>query len=106
MRWIIYVRFIKIAALFTSLIPSLVLPTDDRENSERRATQLPAYKKCYFLRLLPKQVFFVPEKVAPFPKKVYSFPETIALPVFLRKNHLKSDFSCTSRKKILPLHPI
>ena len=45
------VLFIKIAVLFPSLIPCLILPTDDRENSERRATQLPASKKALFLRL-------------------------------------------------------
>ena len=39
------VLFIKIAVLFPSLIPCLILPTDDRENSERRATQLPVTKK-------------------------------------------------------------
>ena len=39
------VLFIKIAVPFTSLIPSLILPTDDRETTERTPTQLPAYKK-------------------------------------------------------------
>ena len=29
------VRFIKIDVSFSSLIPCLILPTDDRENSER-----------------------------------------------------------------------
>ena len=62
--------FIKIAVSFTSLIPSLVLPTDEREKTERTPTQLPAHKKCFFLRLLPK-------KVVPLPKKVYSYPKTI-----------------------------
>lgn len=36
--------FVKIAILFISLIPSLILPTDDRENFERRAHQLPVKK--------------------------------------------------------------
>ena len=31
------VRFIKIAVSFTSLIPYLIPPTDDRETTERRA---------------------------------------------------------------------
>ena len=43
------VRFVKIAVSFTSLIPSLILPTDDRETTERTPTQLPTYKKCYLL---------------------------------------------------------
>ena len=34
--------FVKIAILFISLIPSLVLPTDDRETTEITSTQLPA----------------------------------------------------------------
>ena len=57
------VRFINIVVSFPSLIPCLILPTDDREKTERTPTQLLAYKKCYFLRLLPKKVFSIPEKV-------------------------------------------
>ena len=55
--------FVKITISFTSLIPSLILPTDDREMTDRTPTQLPAYKKCYFLRLLPKKVDCPPKKV-------------------------------------------
>ena len=43
--------FIKIAVSFTSLIPCLILPTDDRETTERTPTELLNYKKCYLLRL-------------------------------------------------------
>ena len=64
------VRFIKIAVLFTSLIPSLIPPTDDREMTERSPTQLPAHKKCCFLRLLPKKVVSIPKKIVPIPEKV------------------------------------
>ena len=64
------VRFVKIALSFTSLIPCLKTPSEDRENSEGTLTQLPAYKKCFFLRLLSK-------KVVPLPKKVDSYPKTI-----------------------------
>ena len=39
------VHFIKIVILFTSLIPCLIPPTDDRENTERRAHQLPVTQK-------------------------------------------------------------
>ena len=39
------VRFIKIDVSFSSLIPYLIPPTDDRENTERRAHQLLARKK-------------------------------------------------------------
>ena len=44
------VLFIKIAVSFTSLIPCLIPPTDDRENSEGTPTQLPITQKCCFLR--------------------------------------------------------
>ena len=36
--------FIKITISFTSLIPSSIPPTDDRENSEGTPTQLSVYK--------------------------------------------------------------
>ena len=63
--------FIKIALSFSSLIPCLILPTDDRENSERTPIQLPETKKCYLLRLPPKKVDCVPEIVAnPQNKKI------------------------------------
>ena len=62
--------FIKIPISFTSLIPSLILPSELRENSERTPNQLLNYKKCYLLRLLPKKVDFIPEKVDSFPKTV------------------------------------
>ena len=45
------VRFIKIDVSFSSLIPYLIPPTDDRETTERTPTQLPASKKALFLRL-------------------------------------------------------
>ena len=57
------VRFHKIAVSFTSLIPSPILPTDDRETTERTPTQLPVSKKCYFLRLHPNKVVLIPRKV-------------------------------------------
>ena len=88
-----------------SLIPCLIPPTDDREKSDRTPSQLPTTKKCNFIRLLPNKVVLIPKKVDSHPKKVDSFPETIDLPVFLRKNYLKSDFSCISRKKSVSLRP-
>ena len=36
--------FVKIAVSFTSLMPSLKTPTDDRETTERTPTQLPVTK--------------------------------------------------------------
>ena len=99
------VLFIKIAVLFPSLIPCLIPPREHRETTERTPTQLPTTQKCNFLRLRPNKVVLIPKKIDSHPKKVDSFPETIELPVFLRKNHLKSDFSCTSRKKSVSLRP-
>ena len=43
------VLFLKIAVSFTSLIPSLKTPTDDREMTEMTPTELPVTKKCYLL---------------------------------------------------------
>ena len=40
------VLFIKIALSFTSLIPSPVLPTDEREMTERTPTQFPALQSA------------------------------------------------------------
>ena len=70
------VRFIKIAVSFTSLIPCLIPPTDDRENSLRP----PQHKKCYLLRLLPNKVVYIPKKVDSFPKTVDYIPEIVAYP--------------------------
>ena len=64
------VRLVKIALSFFSLIPSLIPPRELRLTTEKTPTQLPAYKKCFFLRWLPK-------KVVPLPKKVDSYPKTI-----------------------------
>ena len=42
-------RFVKIAVSFTSLISSPILPTDNREKTDRTPTQLPASPKCCLL---------------------------------------------------------
>ncbi len=67
------VLFIKIVLSFSSLIPCLILPTDDRENSEGTPTQLPVTQKCFLLRLPPKKVDYIP-------KKVDCVPEIVANP--------------------------
>ena len=72
--------FIKIAISFTSLIPSPIPPTDDRENTDSTPTQLPAHKKCCFLRLLPNKVVLIPKKVDSFPKTVDYIPKIVAYP--------------------------
>ena len=41
--------FLKIPISFTSLIPCLLPPTDEREMTERTTAQLPANKKCCLL---------------------------------------------------------
>ena len=83
--------FIKIADSFPCLIPCLIPPTDDRENSERRAYQLPVIKKCYFLRLLPNQFVLIPKKVVCLPKKVDSFP---------RRKDVKSEYISKNVKEM------
>ena len=93
---------LKIAILFISLIPCLIPPRELREKTEGTPTQLPAYKKCFLLRLPPK-------KVNPIPKKVDSFPETVDLSVY-QQNHpiiLKLFFLkiCTSANFVVPLQP-
>ena len=83
--------FIKIAISFPSLIPCLILPRDDRENSERTPTQLPTTKKCYFLRLRPNKVVLIPKKVDSHPKKVDSFP---------RRKDVKSEYISKNVKEM------
>ena len=87
------VLFIKIAVLFPSLIPCLILPTDDRENTERRAHQLPVTQKCCFLRLLPNQV-------VPLPKKVDSIPEIVDSSVSKQKSPKNHSFLAYLKKKV------
>ena len=42
--------FLKLAVFFPSLIPYLILPTDDRENSEGTPRELPVTKKWLNLK--------------------------------------------------------
>ena len=77
--------FIKIAVSFTSLIPRLIPPSDDRQTTERRAKRyraLAAKNSALFLRLLSKKVVSIPKKVDSHPKKVDSFPGAVDLSVF------------------------
>ena len=102
------VRFIKISLSFISLIPSPISPTDDRENSDRTPTQLPAHKKCCFLRLLPNKVVLIPKKVDSFPKTVDYIPKIVAYPpnkkspqncIFLAQSKI-FHYLCTRNKKL------
>ena len=93
---------LKIAVFVTPLIPCLIPPTDDRENSEGTPTQLPVTKKCYFLRLRPNKVDSVPEKVDSIPKSValYSSPLHPT-----QKNHTKMRFYLLNSKKSTTFAP-
>jgi hypothetical protein len=71
------VRFIKIDVSFSSLIPCLIPPTDDRETTEGTPKEDHMTKKALFLRLSPKKVDLIPEKVVSPPKTVDSFPEKV-----------------------------
>ena len=68
--------FIKIPISFTSLIPCLLPPTDEREKTERTPTQLPANKKCVLLRFALAIGCLV---LADFPAS--SLPVTLVHPV-------------------------
>ena len=91
-------HFIKIANSFTSLIPCLVLPRELREKTEGTPKEDHMTKKPLFLRLSPKKVDLIPEKVVSPPKIVDSIPETVdlhfshlhpTLYILRQKNHLK-----------------
>jgi hypothetical protein len=71
------VLFIKIANSFTSLIPCLVLPRELRETTEGTPKEDHMTKKALFLRLSPKEVDLIPEKVVSPPKTIDSFPEKV-----------------------------
>ena len=73
--------FIKIAFSFPSLILCLIPPTDNRETTEGTPKEDHMIKKALFLRLSPKKVDLIPEKVVFIPKKVDSFPEMVYLSI-------------------------
>ena len=70
--------------IFTSLIPCLIPPTDDRENTERRAHQLPVTK---------------PKKVVCLPEKVDSVSEIVDLSVSKQKSQQNTIFLAQLKKK-------
>ena len=97
--------FIKIAVSFSSLIPYLIPPTDDRETTERIPKEDLMTKKALFLRLSPKKVDLIPEKVDSIPETVdlhFSPLHPNSTP-YTRKIAPKYDFSCTSQKKSVSL---
>ena len=63
-----------------SLLLLLYLAIFYRPTTERTPTQLPAHKKCCFLRLLPNKVVLIPKKVDSFPKTVDYIPKIVAYP--------------------------
>ena len=71
------ITFVKIAISFTSLIPCLIPPTDDREKTERIPKEGHMTKKALFLRLSPKKVDLIPKKVVSLPKTVDYLPEKV-----------------------------
>ena len=66
----LHYHFIKIAISFTSLIPCPIPPTDNRETTEGTPKEGHMTKKALFLRLSPKKVDLIPEKVVSMPKTV------------------------------------
>ena len=92
------VLFIKIAVSFISLIPCLVFtertPREHRESSD----PTPRLQKVLFVKIT-----FL-KRLTNFLKKLTLFLKPLIY-LFLRKNYLKSVFSCTSRKKSVSLRP-
>ena len=95
--------FVKFAVSFISLVPCLIPPRELRENSEGTPTRLPAFKKCYLLRLRPNKVVLIPKKLYPFLKKSTHFLKpltyiprlyTLHFTPYTRKIALKCDFFC------------
>ena len=100
------ITFIKIAVSCTSLIPYLVLPRELRETTEGTPKEDHMTKKSLFLRLSPKKVDLIPEKVVSHPKKVDSIPEKKLTYLFKEKITSKGDFSCSIQNISLPLHRV
>ena len=95
-------RFVKIAVTFILLIPRLILPTDNREKTDRTPTQLPASPKALFLRLLPKKVVPLPKKVDSYPKTIDYFPKnfySIPKKIYSLLHHLLLCFTPNKHKK-------
>ena len=63
--------------LFFKISPLLYLALFHRETTERTPTEYLMTKKALFLRLSPKKVDLIPEKVVFPPKKVDEFPEKV-----------------------------
>ena len=108
----LHYHFIKIAISFTSLIPCPIPPTDNRETTEGTPKEGHMTKKALFLRLSPKKVDLIPEKVVSMPKTVdlhfsplHSTLYTLHFTSYTRKIAPKHDFSCTSQKKSVSLRP-
>ena len=98
------ITFIKIAISFTSLIPCPIPPTDNRETTERRAKRyraLAAKNSALFLRLSPKKVDLIPEKVVSMPKTVdlHFSPLHSTLYILHQKNRAKTRFFLHISKK-------
>ena len=96
--------------LFLKIFPLLYLVWFHRATTERTPTEYLMTKKALFLRLSPKKVDLIPEKVVSppkkvdsLPKKVYFIPKIVDLSV-ITKNRLKAIFICTVQNKFVPLH--
>ena len=86
-------RFIKIAILFLSLIPCLILPRDNRETTERRAKRyraLAAKNSALFLKIA-----FL-KKLPPFLKRLTHFLKLLTIFLKTFTPFLKHLTLCTS----------
>ena len=77
-----------IAVSFPSLIPSLILPSDDRENSD----STPHYPKVLFIKIAFQKI------LTPFLKKLTLFLKPLTYLFFKKKSPQKRFFLPISKK--------
>ena len=112
--------FLEIPISFTSLIPSPILPTDEREKTERTTAQLPADKKCCLLIFAiaigclvlaaipassPPFSFLSAVMLSRFRPREFPHLYTILFTPSTKKIALKAILICIFAKNIVPLHP-
>ena len=126
--------FLKIPISFTSLIPCLLPPREEREMTERTTAQLPAIKKCCLLifaiaigclvladfqRVPFRSLWYIRNCRSPSswlscyagsPKRSWRFGVHFAVPparnpIYKQKIALKAIFICIYAKIIVSLHP-
>ena len=86
--------FLRFSFSFTSLIPCLLPPTDEREKTDRTTAQLPANKKCCLLIFAIAIGCLVP---ADFPASFPPFPFLSAVMLCGVPDNARGVLGCTLR---------